>query len=576
MSVPELMKIPESEMIGPVFRVDSHSASVTVRDEEILRRVSVNGLVVVDTSNANMRLVGRVSRVVRLEGEVADSDDVLRQSRSVVHVDALGTLRGPGGGRKRPSFSRAVEILPEVGANCFMLTDSRLSAFTSLISEETKATQNPLTLGSYSLAPDAKAILDGDAFFQRHAMIVGSTGSGKSWTVATIVEQAAGLSSANMIVFDLHGEYAPLSQHPNVARYKIAGPGDLGKVTDNVLFLPYWLLGYEDMLALLLDRSDENAPNQAMAFSQAVIAAKRESLQKAGMSVDLETFTVDSPVPYDIQRVHDAISFQNTERVAGAKGEKNGPFHGKFDRFLPRLEAKRTDRRHGFMFHLGSSQLSVEYLNELANKLMRANDGKNAGVKIIDFSEVPSDIIPIVLSLVARLVFHVQQWARAEGRHPIALVCDEAHLYLPARQAADAAEARALAHFERIAKEGRKYGLGLLIISQRPAELNVTIMSQCNNVVALRLANQADKTAVANLLPENLGGLLEILPTLGVGEAVVVGDACILPSRIRISEPLHKPSSETVKFWTRWSAEASVQDLEQAVLSYRRQTSAPK
>lgn len=573
MNPKDLFSLPDDDSIGNVFKVDSYSASVSVQEEKILRRIHVNGLVLLNTANPNMRLLGRISRVVRLEEELGGEDEIAHQIKSVVHIDALGTLRGPGGGREKVSFRRAVENLPEIGAKCFTLTDQRLSAFTGLINEEASTVRRPLTLGHYSLAPDAAAVLDGDAFFQRHAMVVGSTGSGKSWTVARIVEQAADLPSSNMVVFDLHGEYSPLAEHPNVVQYRIAGPGDLDNPGENVLFLPYWLLGYEDMLALILDRSDDNAPNQAMAFSKEVLSAKVRKLNQEGLTDELETFTIDSPVPYSLDDVYDEIHKLNEGTEEGARGPKKGPFNGRFDRFLPRLDAKRTDRRHGFLFKLGTEQLSVSYLEKLANKLMLAGSKESQGIKIIDFSEVPSDIIPIVISLVARLVFHIQQWTPSTLRHPIALVCDEAHLYLPARQAADAAEARALAHFERIAKEGRKYGVGLIIVSQRPSELNATIMSQCNNVVALRLANQSDKAAVANLLPENLGGILEILPTLDVGEAIVVGDACILPSRIRMTEPTYKPNSETVKFWTRWGSETIVQDLSQAVRSYRRQTS---
>lgn len=568
----DLFKIPENESIGAVFKVDSYSATVAVPNEEILRRVHVNGLVLLNTVDPNMRLVGRISRVLRIEADLDPDDPSGQPSENVVYIDALGSIRGPGGGRSSFSFSRAVENLPEIGAGCFCLTDERLSAFTGLISQEAAGVGKPLTLGHYSLAPTAEAILDGDAFFQRHAMVVGSTGSGKSWTVARIIEQTADLPAANMVVFDLHGEYQPLESHPNVVRFRIAGPGDLESPGSDVIFLPYWLLGYEDMLALILDRSDENAPNQAMAFSREVIDAKKAMLEKEGRLDDLNTFTIDSPVPYSLDVVYQAIKELNEEKVQGARGEKNGPFHGKFDRFLPRLEAKRTDRRHGFLFKLGEAQLCSNYLEVLADKLMCAGGGGRQGVKILDFSEVPSDIIPIVLSLVARLIFDIQQWTKPAQRHPIALVCDEAHLYLPARQAADAAEARALAYFERIAKEGRKYGVGLLIISQRPAELNTTIMSQCNNVVALRLSNQSDKAAVSNLLPENLGGIQEVLPTLGVGEAIVVGDACILPSRIRISKPTYEPSSETIKFWARWRETVVQQNLQQAVDSYRRQT----
>lgn len=574
MNAADLLLIPDNESIGTVFRVDSYSASVSVSDESVLRRLGVNGLVIVNTADPNMRLIGRISRVIRIEAEDAPDDEAATHPRgtSVVHVEALGTLRGKGGGRPTPKFSRAVETLPEIGAQCFTLTDARLSAFTSLISEDTCTTHSPLSIGHYALAPDAVAVLDGDSFFQRHAMIVGSTGSGKSWTVARIVEQLAALPTANAIVFDLHGEYEPLAKHPNIVRFRIAGPGDLDAPGADVLFLPYWLLGYEDMLAMILDRSDENAPNQAMAFSQAVIDSKKRKLKDIHAQKELDTFTVDSPVPYDLEEVYTAINRLNTEMVEGQRGEKKGPFNGRFDRFLPRLEAKRTDRRHGFLFKLSAAQMDGKYLQDLATTLMKASGPGTKGVKIIDFSEVPSDIVPIVLSLVARIVFSIQQWTPDDRRHPIALICDEAHLYLPARQAADAAEARALAHFERIAKEGRKYGLGLVIISQRPSELNTTVMSQCNNVVSLRLANQADKLAVANLLPDNLGGIVDVLPTLGVGEAVVVGDACILPSRIRVAEPTYKPQSETIKFWTRWSGDKAEQDLSQAVANFRRQT----
>jgi Predicted ATPase len=575
-----LFDISEDQFIGLVNKVDSYSVNISTSNEEQLRKVNVNGYVIMHTSDPNTRLIGRIERVVRLEYEQkdltddTDEDDYYIISNDIT-VNALGTLKGPGGGRKRPVFTRAVENLPEIGAKCFLLLGEYLTLFTSLVADETAKSKTPLILGTYTMASEAQAILDGNAFFQRHAMVVGSTGSGKSWTAARIIEQVAGLKNSNMVVFDLHGEYAPLSAHPNITRYRIAGPADLDYPKNDVLFLPYWLLGYEDMLALILDRSDENAPNQAMAFSNAVINAKRKTLESENMQKELETFTIDSPVPYSLDDVVAELTRLNEERVLNkATGkENNGPFHGKFNRFLPRLASKRSDRRHGFLFSLKEEQLAVNYLDILVEKLMKANGDQNKGVKIIDFSEVPSDILPIVLSLVARLIFQVQQWSDSTTRHPIAIVCDEAHLYLPNRQAADAAEARALAHFERIAKEGRKYGVSLLIISQRPSELNTTIMSQCNNVVALRLTNQSDKNAVSNLLPENLGGIQNLLPTLGVGEAIVVGDACLLPSRIKIQEPEYRPDSGSVKFWDEWSDARNAQNLVSAVQNLRRQSS---
>ncbi|MEC2344343.1 ATP-binding protein [Paenibacillus barengoltzii] len=574
-----LFDISENQFIGLVNKVDSYSVNISTSDEEQLRRVNVNGYVIMHTSDPNTRLIGRIERVVRLEYEQkALSDDINEDDNNIsndITVNALGTLKGPGGDRKRTVFTRAVENLPEIGAKCFLLLGEYLTLFTGLIADETAKSETPLILGTYTMASGAQAILDGNAFFQRHAMVVGSTGSGKSWTAARIIEQVAGLKNSNMVVFDLHGEYKPLSVHPHITRYRIAGPADLDNLKSDVLFLPYWLLGYEDMLALILDRSDENAPNQAMAFSNAVINAKRKALESENMQKELESFTIDSPVPYSLDDVVAELTKLNEERVLNkATGkENNGPFHGKFNRFLPRLASKRSDRRHGFLFSLKEEQLAVNYLDILVKKLMKANGEQGQGVKIIDFSEVPSDILPIVLSLVARLIFQVQQWSDSTTRHPIALVCDEAHLYLPNRLTADAAEARALAHFERIAKEGRKYGVSLLIISQRPSELNTTIMSQCNNVVALRLSNQSDKSAVSNLLPENLGGIQDQLPTLGVGEAIVVGDACLLPSRIKIQEPEYKPDSGSVEFWDEWSDAKNVQNLVNAVQNLRRQSS---
>ncbi|MBB6733973.1 ATP-binding protein [Cohnella zeiphila] len=573
---PDLFNLRPNRRIGLVNKVDSCRVNVSTTDERQLRRANVNGYVILHTADANARLIGRIARVVRFEADPGKNEDA-RGFGTVLNdvtIHALGTLKGPGGGREQAVFTRAVESLPEIGAQCFLLLGEDLAQFVALVAEGSARHGAPLSLGTYALAdePETEAWLDGNAFFQRHALIVGSTGSGKSWAVAALMEQVAELASANAILFDLHGEYEPLAKHPRVTRYRIAGPADLERPGDSALFLPYWLLGYEDMLALILDRSDENAPNQAMAFSQAVVHAKRASLSAAGMAEELDTFTIDSPVPYRLDDAVAEIAELNEQKVPGKNGPVNGPFYGRFNRFLPRLDAKRSDRRLGFLFALPEAALSSSYLDVLAEKLMRAGSAERAGVKIVDFSEVPSDILPMVIGLTARLVFQLQMWSDRRHRRPIALICEEAHLYLPHRAAADAAEARALDPFGRIAKEGRKYGVSLLVVSQRPSELNPAVASQCHNVVALRLAHSADKSAVSRLLPENQGGIEDLLATLGVGEAVVVGDACPLPSRIRLREPAYAPESPSVRFWDEWSRAANEQNLALTVRNLRRQT----
>jgi len=196
----------------------------------------------------------------------------------------------------------------------------------------------------------------------------------------------------------------------------------------------------------------------------------------------------------------------------------------------------------------------------------------DAGIKVIDFSEVPSDVLPLIIGLVARIVFSVQQWTKNENRHPICLLCDEAHLYIPERTNQDSATELGLKSFERIAKEGRKYGVSLMVISQRPAEVNRTVLSQCNNFISLRLSNAEDQSVVKRLLPDNLAGLTDVLPILDIGEALIVGDASLLPSRISISEPSIKPQSATVEFWKEWSDKDAIQEISSAVAGLRKQS----
>ena len=297
---------------------------------------------------------------------------------------------------------------------------------------------------------------------------------------------------------------------------------------------------------------------------------------KSGKHDDIiSNFTVDSPVPYDIQGVLSELRRLDSEMVAGTRSEKQGEFHGRLSRFIARLENKLTDRRLGFMMAAPKSAQEFGWLPALAKTLMagtRDQGDKKGGVKIIDFSEVPSDVLPLIVSRIASLIFSVQQWTAKAERHPIALICDEAHLYIPNRNEAGSVADAALHYFERIAKEGRKYGVGLVVISQRPSEVNRTVLSQCNNFIALRLTNAEDQSVVRRLLPDSLGGFTDLLPVLDTGEALVVGDASLLPSRIRITEPTNRPDSGTVNFWDEWARDEKREDIEKAVAAWRRQS----
>jgi len=565
----------DEEALGKVASVDTTNVIVDVENVSHLKRLQVNHLAVLQSSRPGQHLIGLITQVTRKRGIENLSDDGIVDQNSELNlcrIALIGTMLDRDG-TKENVFRRTLESVPEIDANCFALEGENLTGFMRTLSS-VSADGNALTLGKYTLDDNAVAYLNGNKFFQRHAFIGGSTGSGKSWTTAKIIEQMSGLSTANAIVFDLHGEYAPLTG-PGIQHFKVAGPADVEAqrtISDGVLYLPYWLLSYEALVSMFVDRSDQNAPNQAMIMAREINQAKRKYLEENGQQDLLKHFTVDSPVPFDLNFLMSRLNEINVEMVPGARSEKQGDFFGKLARMISRLENKISDRRLGFMFNGGGDILDFTWLEKFASAALGSKgENEKAGIKIINFSEVPSDVLPLIVSLVARVTFSVQQWTPSELRHPIALLCDEAHLYMPQRNMADSADDISLDIFERIAKEGRKYGVSLVVISQRPSEVNKTLLSQCSNFVSMRLTNSEDQGVIKRLLPDSLGGFSDILPTLDTGEALVVGDASLLPSRIRIDEPQNKPNSGTVNFWDEWQNPVKENRLMIAVDNWRKQ-----
>ncbi len=562
-----LFDFERAEKIGVVQSVDTGTVVVRVTEEAQLSMLQVNHMVTIRASMPGQTLIGMVSKIMRKYGDEADlaeGEDIA--TADIVKITLVGTLLDMDGTTPNV-FKRTLESVPSIDAECYRMAGEMLTAFMSVISGNGARAEHPLCIGNYALETHAKTYLDGNKLFQRHAVVVGSTGSGKSYTVAKLLEQIEPLHSCNAVVFDIHGEYTPLTGE-RIQHYKIAGPTDAGG--EGILFLPYWLLTYSEMLSLMLDRSDDNAPNQAMLFSQAVLTAKRDYLEGQGNEELLGSFTIDSPIPYKILDVIKALDDENKRMVPGSAGkEKQGPYFGKLARFIQRLNSKIQDRRLNFMFSDSEILLDYGYMNTLCHKLM-APASQGGGIKILNFSEVPSDILPLIVSLVARLVFSIQQWVKKDKLQPIALFCDEAHLYIPAN-AREGVENSSLHSFERIAKEGRKYGVGLVVITQRPSEVNHTVLSQSSNFIAMRLTNIDDQSVIKRLLPDSLGNFAELLPVLGIGEAIIVGDASLLPSRIKVEEPRHKPDSATVKFWDEWSKDDVPDVIGNAVETLRRQ-----
>jgi hypothetical protein len=577
---PAALQFAEPDVLGRVSSVDTSRVAVDVSNSVLLTRIGIGNLIAIKGSTEREFLIAITERVTRtlsddlpnelpVEGEELP---LMAVPTDTVRGALIGTFRTVDGAKKN-TFKRGADSFPQIDRECYVIEGANLQRFMGILGADYPENER-LKLGVFVADRTAEAIASGDKFFQRHAAILGSTGSGKSYAVALILERAAQLKYPNIIVFDMHGEYAPLADAAKggyATRIRIAGPGDLAAPKDDALFLPYWLLNRDEMLSMILDRSDQNAPNQASRFTSHVRALKQKTLELEGKNDVAKTFTVDSPIPYAIADLLALLNTDNTAKGVGKTGPVKGEWEDKLTRFISRMEAKLEDRRYGFMFSPPAVANTYGWLAAQITRLLGPNSGK--GIKIIDFSEVPSDVLPVVTGTLARLLYDVQFWMTAEKRTPVTLLCDEAHLYLPVRDDADAVQRQALGAFERIAKEGRKYGFSLLVVSQRPSDVSRTILSQCNNFLALRLTNDVDQSVIKRLMPDSLAGLTSVLPLLDTGEALMLGDAVLLPSRIKLDLPSITPDSATRDFWKDWGSQApDIEALAKAVESLRSQT----
>ena len=553
----------QEDEIGRVVSVDTSRVVIDVTNSVLLTHIGIGQLIAIRGATEREYLISMTERVTRsMRDDLAEIEDdegggvpLEAVPTDLVQAVLVGTFRTVEG-EKVNTFKRGADSFPQIDRECFVIEAANLQRFMGILGDGF-TDEERLKLGTFVMDRSADAIASGDKFFQRHAAILGSTGSGKSWAVALILERAAKLSFPNIIVFDMHGEYTPLADKGVggfAQRFRIAGPGDLEKPGEEVLFLPYWLLNRDEMLSMILDRSDQNAPNQASRFTSHVRTLKGETLDFEKRDATKKTFTVDSPIPYNLRDLIRLLELDNTAKGIGKGGTPvKGEWEDKLTRFLSRLEAKLDDRRYGFMFTPSMATSAYNWLANQALKLLRSNGG--SGIKVIDFSEVPADVLPIVTGTLARLLYDVQFWLKPKLRTPVTLLCDEAHLYLPVKDSADAVQRQALGSFERIAKEGRKYGFSLLVVSQRPSDVSRTILSQCNNFLALRLTNETDQSVIRRLMPDSLVGLTSILPLLDTGEALLLGDAVLLPTRIKLDAPRITPDSATRDFWTEWGTQ---------------------
>lgn len=449
-----------------------------------------------------------------------------------------------------------------------------------------------LVLGTMALERNIRVPIDGDRFFSKHIAVVGSTGSGKSCTVAKILQEgiqsglkeknAGVLNNSHIIVFDIHGEYAQAFPNANILDVE-------------QLALPYWLMNSEELEEMFIESEERNSHNQISQFRHAVIENKKKHN-------DAKKITYDTPVYFSMDEVLNYITNMNNEVIGKLEGEglpkladhnidaserliqnrekhyfekiqkfvvtstgkvdkaSNGPFHGDFDRFIRRLETKISDERLSFLTKPRKSD-GTEYTTSDIEQILKqltgyskGNDDKCSNITIIDLAGIPFEETSIVVSLISRILFEFSFFFKknqpSDTEIPILVVYEEAHKYVPNSTLTKFRSVRTA--IERIAKEGRKYGISLMIVSQRPSEISETIFSQCNNFIAMRLTNPADQNYVKRLLPDTISNITESLPSLEKQEAIIIGDSITLPTLVCIDNIKNKPKSVDVDVLTEW------------------------
>lgn len=487
----------------------------------------------------------REGKVIGSAARDAASDGVLLLDRATRAISAIpvGTLDSGG------KFERGTDILPTVNAPVFAVPPSLLDKVYSSYAE------GDFELGNLSLNPGQKAKINLDAFLTRHAAILGQTGAGKSWTVASIIQKLCKFKQATMVLFDLHGEYAKA----------FGDDADVISATD--LELPYWLMNAEELIGLMVDRSESAAPNQTAKFKELLQSAKEGHAENK--SLGIKKITIDTPVYFDFDAILNQFRSLDTQMVPGASKPKQGPLFGEFTRLLMRIDSRLNDRRYDLIFKPKTYTTSAS-MEDLFRRLLGEKKSSRKKIVVIDLSPVPFDVRTSVISLILRCLFDFSYWFRRvnESRFPIAVLADEAHIYL---NDSDTQSGVTRSSAERIAKEGRKYGINLTVISQRPREVSATILSQCNSFLCLRISNPDDQAYVRNLLPDSVRGITTMFSTLRRGEGILIGDAVMMPTRIKMDAPNPTPDSDDVSFYTQWNQEPKDVDFAKVLKAWRDQ-----
>ena len=457
---------------------------------------------------------------------------------AIAEIDLLGEASNKGG---KPSFARGISVYPVLGAAVFPTTSEDIAII--------YAKPNTWTLQIGTLHQDATtpAFLMSQEFLSKHSAIVGTTGSGKSCALTLILRTLlTAHPNGHVVLLDPHGEYATAFT-------------DLAEVvTPDNLQLPYWLLSFEEIVEVLCSRDPIARSREIPILKEVIIQAKQDFL--GNEPVKIATLTVDTPTPYRLTTV--------LQRISERMGKLDRPDSSlPYLRLSSTIENLRKDRRYAFMFE--GLTVRDNMADVIARILRIPVDGKP--ITILDISAVPSEIVNVVVSLLCRVIFDFALWSEREEAIPVLLVCDEAHRYIPRDEKMGFEPT--IRSIARIAKEGRKYGVSVCLVTQRPSELSESILSQCSTIFALRMNNERDRTFVRSMLPDDAAGLMNALPVLRQREAIAVGEGVAHPMRIRFAdlEPQFRPKGEAANFPKAWEDDVNGAEFLDAIIERWRQ-----
>jgi hypothetical protein len=477
-------------------------------------------------SDPSVAMSGQVGSQVKM---IVDSNWLIANVRTmragdagevIANVDFLGEGTRDSNGNMT-NFRRGVTRYPIPGADVLPVTTEDLRSIFA-------ASDEPhIEIGTVYPTDDIRGALYVDPMLGKHFAVLGSTGTGKSTSVALILHRISQLSpEGHIVMIDPHGEYS--------AAFKNCG--EIFNV-DN-LQLPYWLMNFEEHCEVLLTTHADERQRDADILAKCLLAARTKGK-------DLSTLgkvTVDSPIPY-------LLTDLNTILVNEMGKLDRAGDTLPFQRLKTKLDELRADPRYTFMF---SGMLVSDTMASFVARLFRLpSNGKP--ISIVDVSGVPSEVTSVVVSVLARMVFDYAIWSRTEAQKPLLLVCEEAHRYVPKDESAENGQAvRKI--LERIAKEGRKYGVSLGLITQRPSDLAEGVLSQCGTIVSMRLNNDRDQACVRAAMPEGARGFLDAIPALRNRECIVCGEGVAIPIRVRFDdlEPEKRPASSDPSFARLW------------------------